>query len=322
MNHRRAACMILLLLIVTPSAWADPPFWDPDFGMDTGFSSDDGETPRALGFDFPFAGDTYDHVSIGSNGGVSLHQVPPPWATSDVRRDFTRDEPTFEADFLGRGQPIITAFGSDLDNNDGDTGDIHFKSDGRAATITWADFATDENDSTPFLTFQMRLDTTGRIVLSYRSFQVAPTEDNLFTGVLVGVSDGSGSLSMPASADLSTTSADSGSDPYLFEFWCSARPLSTCADDSRPDLTQFDLEQRTVVFEPNGQGGFVRNENYPGKSSGNGSTDSENEPTTAANGGGAVGLWPLLLLAGLAALVPHSGDNKLHSAAGAVRGLE
>jgi hypothetical protein len=279
-----AVCAIVL--VFSTPAMADPPIWDTDFGTNTGLQADDDSISMALGFDFPFLGITYNSIAINSNGGVALGNNDV-YAGDDYLDYDLWENTEFEPEFSNVGNPMIAVFTTDLDNGDGPQGDLFFKSDGASATITWSDFATHDVDTEAFLTFQLRLDLDGTIVMGYQSFQADPAT-NLDDGIVVGVTDGSGATP-PGSLDLSTESNGSSSNPSDYEIWCFDGSVAACFEPTQSVHTAFDLEQRNVVFEPDGAGGFRIT---------NGSGDGDG----GDGGGGALALWALGILYGLTGL--------------------
>lgn len=285
-TRRNAAGVLAAITMTLPlAAAAKPPIWDSSFGTNTGLQADDDSVSMALGLDFPFLGDTYNYVSINSNGGVALGNDDVYSGTEYVDYDIWEDT-VFESEFTDAGNPMILPFQTDLDNGDGPQGDIFFKSDGFSATITWVDMATHESDTTPFITFQLRLDADGTIVMGWRKVQAHLIND-LSEGIVVGVSDGGGSAPQ-GSLDMDRDSPkSSGSSPHAYEIWC-YDDQSICYESSQPENTAFDLEDHNLIFTANGVGGF----------------QVESRPLSDGSGGALApwGLGGLLVAAGLGML--------------------
>jgi hypothetical protein len=255
--------LLVSFLFMSVNVYADPPIWDTEFGDDTGLVADDDYTIELLDFQFPFAGVDYNTIAINSNGGVvlAIDEI----FDGDEYIDYDIwDVDYFESDFTDQGNPSILPFNTDLDNLDGDTGTIYFKSDGTTATITWEDMATNQNDTLPFVTFQLMLASDGTITFGYYGIFGDLLED-LDEGIVVGISNGDGQTP-PISSDLSgPVNADPASST-VYEIWCYDEDNLVWGDGScytpdegaptRPDNAPFDLATRNVVFTPNASGGF------------------------------------------------------------------
>lgn len=196
---------------------AAPPIWDADFGADTGLISDDGDINMTLGFMFPFDGTDYDTIAIGSNGGVTLGNAGV--FAGDQYVDFDLWEISyFVSDFSNVGNPIIVPFNTDLDNEDGPVGTIHFKTDATTAVVTWNGVATNQNETTPFITFQLMLASDGTITFGYDGI-TGDLINDLDEGIVVGVSNGLGAAP-PGSSDLSAPVNADVSSKTTYEIWC------------------------------------------------------------------------------------------------------
>lgn len=165
----------------------------------------------------------------------------------------------FESDFSNVGNPIIVPFNTNLDNGDGPVGTIHFKTDSMTAVITWDGVATNQNDTTPFITFQLMLASDGTITFGYDDI-TGDLLNDLDEGIVVGVSDGQGAMP-PASSDLSAPVNADVSAKTTYEIWCYDENMVVAGeyftqDGTRPDNSAFDLDQTNVIFTPNGTGGF------------------------------------------------------------------
>ena len=257
MKHFARSIAFASLLLYSISSLAHPPIWDPHYGPNTGLVGDDDYIEMTLGFMFPFEGTDYDTVSINTNGGISLGIgnvfAGDPYVDYDIWYDTE-----FENDFTYFGNPVILAFATDM-TNDGfnATGTIHFKTDTTSAVITWANMPSYQDDSVPFINFQVTLAADGTITLGYDAI-LGYLVDGLSEGIVVGVSNGLGDVP-PGSSDLSGGVNIDVTAMTAYEIWCydEAAPGGVCFDQSgRPDNSGFDLELRNVIFTPNALGGF------------------------------------------------------------------
>ncbi len=245
------------LCLFSISSLAHPPIWDSHYGPNTGLVGDDDYIEMTLGFMFPFEGTDYDTVSINTNGGIVLgidnEFAGEPYVDYDIWYDSE-----FEIDFTDIGDPVILPFGTDL-TNDGfnATGTIHFKTDATSAVITWANMPSLEDDSVPFINFQVTLAADGTITLGYDGI-LGYLVSGLSEGIVVGVSNGLGDVP-PGSSDLSGGVNIDVNAMTVYEIWCydEAAPGGVCYDQSgRPDNSGFDLDQLNVIFTPNALGGL------------------------------------------------------------------
>jgi hypothetical protein len=231
---------------------------DPNFGADTGLQEDDDLIEMTLGFMFPFDGTNYDTVAINTNGGVTLGIGGVFAGDSYVDYDLWNDS-YFESDFTDVGNPIILPFETDLDNGNG-VGDIYFKTDASSAVITWDGMATNQDEMTALITFQLTLNVDGSIMFGYGP--ITGTGDlvaDLDQGIVVGISNGAGDPP-PASSDISAAVNMDGTTSTVYEIWCYDEVAlgGDCFDQTgRPDNNGFDMANETgVVFTPNAMGGF------------------------------------------------------------------
>lgn len=252
---KKIAVTLVLMggLTLSGAALANPPIWESSYGDNSEFRADDDGFSQALPFDFPFAGQTYNSIHISSNGGVELGNDGI-YNEGYIDYDIW-DSAYFESDFANVGSPMLLVFNTDLDNEDGETGDIYYKGDATKAVVTWVGMAGNVEDETPFATFQLILYPNGDIVYGYKSLQ-RPIGAATGHGVVVGVSDGSGAP-YPGSMDLSV-GGDTGTSPHAYQIWCSAvDPIDDCFEPEQPTTAVFDLENKNVIFKPNETGGFT-----------------------------------------------------------------
>ena len=256
-----AGMLASVLLTMVSAVSAAPPIWDPVFGADTGLVEDDGDISMLLGFNLPFAGNSYNSININTNGGVALGNDGVYAAGNGGYVDYDIwNQDYFESDFTDAGEPLILLFNTDLDNEDGTppTGTIHFKTDGATtAVVTWDGIASDASDSTPLITFQLTLESDGTISFGYNGI-FGDLVDDLGEGIVVGVSNGAGDV--PAgSSDLSMDSTG-GATPTVYQIWCfdeaPGDPNPLCYEPDLGDNSGFDLDDSNVVFTPNLVGGF------------------------------------------------------------------
>ena len=305
-----SALLGFLYATITP-VHATPPIWDPVFGAElpalTGCDDCDTQTdsvpamPVLLGFNFPFAGGTYNSISVNNNGGVALGNdnivAGDPYVDFDIWNALN-----FVSDFSNVGNPSILVFNTDLSNDCcGNVGRVYFKTDGTTtATVTWVDAGTALDSDpldTPFATFQLIMKSNGTMTFGYNGIGVGKDMiDNLDEGIVVGVSDGAGALLL--SSDLSADT-DSGIEPTVYEIWCyDISPNPSCYEPGRPDNRAFDLDQSNLEFKPNGNGGFT--------------VTASTVPSLVGLGGGGGGgcsmtgkkafdptLWLLILISGI-----------------------
>lgn len=249
--------LISAILTLPIASIAAPPIWDADFGADTGLQADDEELDATLGFLFPFDGMDYDTVSINTNGGVTLGIAGAFAGDSYVDYDIW-DVSYFESDFTNVGNPAILPFSTDIDNGE-PVGTIHFKTDATTAVITWNGVATNQNETSAFITFQLTLASDGTITFGYDGITGDLVLD-LDQGIVVGVSNGLGAAP-PGSSDLSAAVSADVASPTTYEIWCYDEDMvvgGDCfiSDGTRPDNYGFDLDQTNVIFTPNATDGY------------------------------------------------------------------
>jgi hypothetical protein len=198
---------------------------------------DDGRSnPIPLGFAFPMAGvaQTLTHVTIDANGEVYFTDGSLPIGTAEFGIN-SRSEMRGVSS-AGPASPRAVAYGGDLMMGAGgawaltmdNTVPGQFK-------VCWHDMSNYGVQPTGSFDFTTTIYDNGEIEFTYGVLFAFPTTAR-YVGVSIG--NGVGSATEPAS-DLSA-GADSGALGLLFQ-------------NTWPP---FDLEGRSLVFSPNGQGGF------------------------------------------------------------------
>lgn len=139
-------------------------FFDEEFGTNL-LQSDDDSDYRAFadGFTFPFFGQSYDGIHVGSNGRVTFN-------TGDTR--YTESLSIFTS------QPNISAFFDDL--HPGRGGAVYYKQSLERFTVTWHEVPHYQYGGAN--TIQLTLFVDGRISLAYKGLTAR--------GAFVGISDG------------------------------------------------------------------------------------------------------------------------------------
>jgi hypothetical protein len=217
--------------IVSP-ACPDPPIWESNFGTPLNLG-DEGTFDSTFGlmlFPFPFAGRYYTGrapLSISSNGFVSLGGYNGAGCCNGDPSGFLSGAARIAAlwtDLLPRGETYLNTFYSP-DSLSVErfvvTWDSVFRAGGGHATA------------------QLQLLADGKIVMSYRCLERVGGANLL----LVGLTPGGGATD-PGSIDLATSvPLDSGTDSTIYQFFPAIPP-------------SLDLEGTSLVFEPNGQGGY------------------------------------------------------------------
>lgn len=276
MNNKLKNIMCFSALILTSvNVQAEPAIWDSNYGDElTGLTEcDDCTDTVALGFSFPFAGNVYSTISVNSNGGIALGND----VTTDLYTDYDiYNDSYFESDFTSYGSPVLLPFSTDLDNDSNIDGLTYFKTDADIAVITWVKVSTHEDDSTPFITMQVTLDSDGVIIYGYNGI-TGHLIDDLDQGIVVGVSAGDGATPL-GSADLSANATGSST---IYEIWC-FDGSGTCFEPSQANNDAFDLDNSNLMFKPDGLGGF---EAY----------SFGDESAAEGTAGGSMGLGALLI---------------------------
>lgn len=202
------------------------------------------QTPIALGFTFPMAGavGTLDQIWVSINGHILL---------SDSTLALTQPIPagfTFGLDSLaemrgdGAGDlPRIAVIGDDQEGAPVGTGTFDVLVDQTIpgqVKVSWIDIQTFPASTTkPKWNFSCTLYSTGAVEMSYGTLD--PLTDTRYVGISIG--NAVGSTTSPE-YDL-TASPDSGTEGLIYQAF------------GTTDL--WDLNGKTLLFVPNGVGGYV-----------------------------------------------------------------
>lgn len=241
----------LASVFLAPSAQAVPVIWEPDFGpaIDDLTGEDDYDTQVSLSFVFPFVGNTYNSVAVGTNGGLQLGDNG---YDGDIDYDIWNDMDEFFDDEA----PAIFPFSTDLSLYE--QGTINFKEfnddadpENDRAVFTWNGVGSYENEYANF-TFQVQLFEDGTIIFGYDALP-EDLEEDLSEGIVVGISLSDGPFPIPAPSDFSAAPFIGGDT--IYQVWC-------YDDDYGCDLPSeflpgplnnaFDLRQANIIFTPVG----------------------------------------------------------------------
>jgi hypothetical protein len=218
-------------LLTGPGTGGLPGIFEPNFGSVLTDPSigrrDDAAGQIALGFAFPFRGQTFSNVEISTNGFVSLGGVNGAACCNG------------SVDAFLRGAPRIAVAWYDLHPSGTDQsgqfigGGLKFATFPGRAVFTWD--AVPEFPNRGSNTVQMQLLSDGRIVFGY-----GPLASEIHT-VVVGITQGRGAAD-PGETDFSFAgSFTTGSQPTVYEFFAEGT---------------IDLAGSNVVFTPNALGGW------------------------------------------------------------------
>lgn len=230
---------VAALLLRSVPAEATPPLWEPELGdVIPGLADqDDADVDVALSFAFPFAGSTYDVLSVGTNGGIALgagHAI-----AADGWFNLVNE-------FLDFGSPVVYPFETDLSQVS--RGEIFFADTGNVAVITWLGVGSYQNELASF-TLQAQLHASGTLVFAYEELP-ADLEAELDDGIVIGVTAGDGSAD-PGPIDFRNDSPfTTGST--IYQVWCSDSLSCGAAGDP---ISAFDLHGASLRFTPD-PGGF------------------------------------------------------------------
>ncbi len=234
-----------------------PPYYEVDTGTNLEFGDDD-TALIDLGFNFPFQGQVYTQVTVTDNGFIWL---------GDNDDDDCCDGDPFE--FVTEGPRIAGAW-HDLDPRDG--GAVRYRLFPDRAVFTWEQVPTYDDESI-INTFQIQILQDGRVLIS--TVDAPSGGDDILVGVTPGDLPGGGPVkevraagepTIPAEIDLSANrNFNTGTEGTVYEHF-----------DIDADVPEdSDLEGLTIVFTPNGQGGWfvsdqlVAEAGFPGLVAGN-----------------------------------------------------
>ncbi|MCC6784664.1 MAG: hypothetical protein IT457_17595 [Planctomycetes bacterium] len=219
----RLVIAIALVLALAGSAAVQSPCFLTPYGTNLG-SGDDVVLPmQPIGFAFPFAGASYTHFHVCTNGFLylSTNGVPAPGPSQCCDGTPAR---------LVTGSPKICPLFHDLSVIAAQGSFVYRNGTATTCTITW-DNVKEYGDNTPF-DLQVQLFSNGEIRFAYHGETLVRTPGE----ALVGFSPGNGAP-IPVASDLSSAGASSGST--LFESFDTL---------TRP----FDLAGRVLTFTPSG----------------------------------------------------------------------
>jgi hypothetical protein len=274
----------LLVLAVMASfsqfAQAVPPLWEASYnvqateldgnnggavgGIGPSGTFGGGSENIALGFLFPFGGNTYSHIVVDSDGVIRLTNsatdvtdVPPTIWKSGIFG------PGFANFGAGSPSPVIVPFGTALSQAKS-SGKTYFRTFndtfngfiGQRAVITWENSSMNGTADLN-LTFQAQLLDDGTIIFGYQSLSAIAGWVDAPQGIVVGVSNGDGST-QAGSEDFS--GGDTGIDLTGYEIWCRDEDPNNPVDCAQAGLgknSAFDLDNSSVVFNPDGASGFL-----------------------------------------------------------------
>ncbi|UCC56129.1 MAG: hypothetical protein JSU75_12530 [Gammaproteobacteria bacterium] len=249
---------ILSETMLDPPVSMQPPVWEsgigvpsnavgPFFnllGLDDADDATMGLTFGALEFSFPFNGVTYtgnDLLFISSNGFISL-------GGDNGSGCFDNDCSGDPQQLVGELFPRIVPLWTDLDP-EAAGGEIYVNSfnddadpESDRIVITFATGFFDCINEECSALVQVQLEEDGTIIFGYNGIRQTNSQTS---DILVGVSPAN-SATDPGSTNFNAApSINSGTEPTVYELFLAASP------------PPIDLDGGNVVFEPNGQGGYV-----------------------------------------------------------------
>ncbi|MCH8997375.1 MAG: FecR domain-containing protein, partial [Proteobacteria bacterium] len=199
-------------------------------GTDLALSDDDTQSVD-LSFTFSFQGVDYTSITVSSNGFI--------WMGGDSGDDCCDADLT---EFLNDAPRISPAW-FDLDPGSG--GSVTVTDNGDSVIITWQDVP--EFSNTDGNVFQVQLFADGTIVFAYETLN-ADLSGGHDHDAIVGITEGGG-VTDPGETDLSVIGTfDTGSEGTVYEF---------IERDNTDGADNFDLSGKTIVFLPNGSGGWT-----------------------------------------------------------------
>ena len=263
------------------SAAAPPPLWESSYssillngtnGGATGAAAPsgtlDGQENVALGFAFPYGGDTYNRISVDANGAIILKKDN----TVTVVKSSIWDKQEFQRSFSNLGQgaaaPVLLPFNTSLSQLL-TGGQVQFKTfnntfsgyTGKRAVVTWVNSTLAQLRGTADITFQAQLFEDGTIIFSYQTLTSpsgAGWQNFSEDGIVVGVSNGDGAW--PTGRNNLNGVLDYGIDLIGYEIWCkndSSTVPASCMQANLGNNGAFDLNNKSVVFNPDGSTGFL-----------------------------------------------------------------
>lgn len=268
--------VVLSALLFSQNVLAIPPLWElayEETQLNSGPSSPsgqiDGQQNIALGFNFPFAGNLYNRISVDSDGGIILTNAN---AVANIAPT-TWNKAFFQTNFSNLGQgvtavPVIFPFNTSLSQlfTGGEVWFANYSGSfagftGDRAVVTWERSSLSPGfDGTPEITFQVILLGNGTIIFGYETLTSPSTWNNMGVseqGIVVGISNGDG---IWPNGSQNFTGPDFGIDLMGYEVWCftdDTNNPSTCVQSQLGQNIDFDLHDKNVVFNPDGTSGFL-----------------------------------------------------------------
>jgi len=236
MSAREGAMRIVALLAALALAGTDPSpvgampppeGWEADFGPELPAlaGADDAVEAVVLSFPFPYAGQTYTDVYVGTNGAVALGG---PGEADDYP---SSDE------FTATTAPMLAVFWTDMSLVA--AGSVHFRDLGDRAIFTWQGIGSYANQTAAF-TFQLQIFDDGRVLHLYNGIPPL-TAANIDENTFVGLTEGN-LLEMPPLVDYTAQDQIAVGNSVAEVF-----PIGAI----------FDLDGGSLLFTPAAGGGFL-----------------------------------------------------------------
>ena len=242
----------------------------------------------SLGFNFPYGGTTYNRIIVDNNGAILLTNdaafITAMPATIWTASSFV---PFFTNFGSGSPAPVLLPFSSSLDQFN-TLGKTYFKQtndsfagvSGNRAIITWED-STFDGSFTIDLNLQVILLENGTIIFSYDAVSdISQWDSRSPQGIVVGISNGDGVFPLGSQ---NFSSYDVGSDLTAYQIWCRdddpTNPVN-CAESGLDNNNGFDLDGRSLVFNPDGSSGFLISSSIKDGNGNGGSDVCANPPTS------------------------------------------
>lgn len=251
--------IVFLTLLIAHNAYSAPQKWEPNYGaaIDLLTGQDNSEARVELSFVFPFKGDYYTTIYVGTNGGLQLGNLG-----VDNKIDYNHWDHMEE--FLSDGTPSIAGFNTNLDLTK--NGAVHFNDLGDRAIFTWNEVGTHKNLDA-LITFQVQLNKDGSILFSYNGVLDGSSEsliDDIGEGIVIGVTAGLEPMETePGPSDFGRNFTSS--DTEVYQRWCFDKTDGCAFNGDRskalsgPTNSEFDCDQQSIVLTPAGNGFTVGN---------------------------------------------------------------
>jgi len=214
-------------------AVAEPPLWEFDQGGALRALDDSDESERTvvdIPFAFPFAGRSYDAITVYVGGIIALGGDPELDCCPEPK------------DIISARVSLLAPLWSDLETESGGAVRANILDGGTRAVITWDGVRSDAEEDTPY-TFQVQLHADGRVIFGWDG-TIALGDDALDSDLIVGLGgNGASSMSVDYAFDLPFTTRAT----TIYEFW----------EENEFD---FPLDDKNVVFTPAASQGWVVSE--------------------------------------------------------------